>query len=176
LRDKDQVIFIKKKIGLANNKQLVQISDPGWSQLSLSIKINWCSQVYPLLFLFFCFFVFFWFFETGFLCVALAVLELRNPPAPASRVLGLKACATMPGPGIFFLLIFLNSNWSSPPRYSSLKKKLFIQKLTAQQGIHKKHNTKEGRVKGTLYPKSRSWQDGPVGRAPALISSLTTRV
>jgi hypothetical protein len=26
-----------------------------------------------------------------------AELELRNPPASASRVLGLKACATMPG-------------------------------------------------------------------------------
>jgi hypothetical protein len=26
-----------------------------------------------------------------------AGLELRNPPASASRVLGLKACATMPG-------------------------------------------------------------------------------
>ena len=33
-------------------------------------------------------------FETGFLCVALAVLELRNPPAFAYQVLGLKACAT----------------------------------------------------------------------------------
>jgi hypothetical protein len=33
-------------------------------------------------------------FETGFLCVALAVLELRNPPASASQVLGLKACST----------------------------------------------------------------------------------
>jgi hypothetical protein len=41
----------------------------------------------------------FWFFETGFLCIALdqAGLELRNPPASASRVLGLKACTTMPG-------------------------------------------------------------------------------
>jgi hypothetical protein len=29
------------------------------------------------------------FFETGFLCVALAVLKLRNPPASASQVLGL---------------------------------------------------------------------------------------
>jgi hypothetical protein len=29
--------------------------------------------------------------ETGFLCVALAVLELRNLPASASQVLGLKA-------------------------------------------------------------------------------------
>jgi hypothetical protein len=45
-------------------------------------------------------FFFFWFFETGFLCIALAVqagLELRNPPASASQVLGLKACTTMPG-------------------------------------------------------------------------------
>jgi hypothetical protein len=49
-------------------------------------------------------FISFWFFETGFLCVALAVLEthcvdqtglgLRNPPASASQVLGLKACTT----------------------------------------------------------------------------------
>jgi hypothetical protein len=48
-------------------------------------------------------FVLFWFFETGFLCspgcpgthsVDQAGLELRNPPASASQVLGLKACAT----------------------------------------------------------------------------------
>jgi hypothetical protein len=53
------------------------------------------------------FFFFFLVFETGFLCIALAVLELtfvdqaglelRNPPASASPVLGLKACATTPG-------------------------------------------------------------------------------
>jgi hypothetical protein len=40
----------------------------------------------------------FFFSETGFLCIALAVdqagLELRNLPASASRMLGLKACAT----------------------------------------------------------------------------------
>jgi hypothetical protein len=53
------------------------------------------------LLLFFCFL--FWFFDTGFLCVALthfvdqAGLGLRNPPASASPVLGLKACATAPG-------------------------------------------------------------------------------
>jgi hypothetical protein len=50
---------------------------------------------------FFCFG--FWFSETRFLCVALAVLELtldqaglklRNSPASASQVLGLKACTT----------------------------------------------------------------------------------
>ena len=28
-----------------------------------------------------------------------AALELRNPPAPTSQVLGLKACTTTPGPG-----------------------------------------------------------------------------
>jgi hypothetical protein len=43
------------------------------------------------------FFFFFGFSEIGFLCVALAVLELRNPPASASQVLGLKVCATTPG-------------------------------------------------------------------------------
>jgi hypothetical protein len=34
-----------------------------------------------------------------------AGLELRNPPASASRVLGLKACATMPGLVIYFFNI-----------------------------------------------------------------------
>jgi hypothetical protein len=51
-------------------------------------------------FLKFLFVLFCLFFETGFLCVALAVLidqaglELRNLPASASQVLGLKACVT----------------------------------------------------------------------------------
>jgi hypothetical protein len=62
----------------------------------------------------FCF-VLFCFSETGFLCVALAVLELtldqaglelRNPSASASQVLGLKACATT---AQFFLQKFLKS-------------------------------------------------------------------
>jgi hypothetical protein len=48
--------------------------------------------------------LYFCFFETGFLCVALAVLELsvdqaglklRNPPASASQVLELKVCASI---------------------------------------------------------------------------------
>jgi hypothetical protein len=43
--------------------------------------------------LFVCLFIY-GFFERGFLCVALAVLELRNPPASASQMLGLKVCAT----------------------------------------------------------------------------------
>jgi hypothetical protein len=51
--------------------------------------------------------LFFVFFKTGFLYVALAVLELtlvdqaglelRNPPASASQVLDLKVCAITPG-------------------------------------------------------------------------------
>ena len=50
-----------------------------------------------LLLLLFCFVLFCFvllFFETGFLCIALAGLKLRNLPPSASRVLGLKACAT----------------------------------------------------------------------------------
>jgi hypothetical protein len=57
-------------------------------------------------FVLFCFVLFlFCFFETGFLCIALAVLELthsvdqadlelRNLPASASQVLEFKACTT----------------------------------------------------------------------------------
>jgi len=68
----------------------------------------------------------FFFFETGFLCIALACpgthfvdqvgLKLRNPPASASQVLGLKVCATTTHPAqvyevtssflFFFFLIF----------------------------------------------------------------------
>jgi hypothetical protein len=67
----------------------------------------------------FCFF-FFWFFETGFLHVALAVLELtlvdqaglelRNTSASASQVLGLKACAITLGslPHFLFYIHSLN--------------------------------------------------------------------
>jgi hypothetical protein len=36
-----------------------------------------------------------------------AGLELRNSPASASRVLGLKVCATMPGLVFFFIGYFL---------------------------------------------------------------------
>jgi hypothetical protein len=38
--------------------------------------------------------IFFVFFSRQGFCVALAGLELRNPPAFASQVLGLKVCAT----------------------------------------------------------------------------------
>ena len=61
-------------------------------------------------FFFFFFFFFFWVFLVfrdrvslyspgcpGAHFVDQAGLELRNPPASASRVLGLKACATTPG-------------------------------------------------------------------------------
>jgi hypothetical protein len=62
------------------------------------------------------FFFFFFFIETGFLCVALAVprthsvdqagLELRNPPASASQVLGLQACINTARPPLAFLRLF----------------------------------------------------------------------
>jgi hypothetical protein len=61
--------------------------------------INESIYLFGFLFVCFCFL----FFETGFLCslgcpgTHSVDLELRNPPASASRVLGLKACATMPG-------------------------------------------------------------------------------
>ena len=59
----------------------------------------------PRLFFVFVFvlFVYLFVFKTGFLCVALAVLEpsvdqaglkLRNPPDSATQVLGIKVCAT----------------------------------------------------------------------------------
>ena len=48
-----------------------------------------------------------WFFQTGFLCVALAGLKLRHPPA--SRMLGLKACTTTPG----FFFFFWGVGWGS---------------------------------------------------------------
>jgi hypothetical protein len=37
-----------------------------------------------------------------------AGLKLRNPPASASQVLGLKACATTPGLRLSFLLVYFN--------------------------------------------------------------------
>jgi hypothetical protein len=66
---------------------------------------------------FFFFFFFFWFFRDrvslyspgcpGAHFVDQAGLELRNPPASASWVLGLKACATTPGLiTIFYFLLF----------------------------------------------------------------------
>jgi hypothetical protein len=79
-------------------------------------------------FLFVCFFVFFLFcfcfFETGFFCIALTVLELtfvdqdslelRNPPASASRVLGLKACTTTPGSSTSVYMYLLVLRFGEP--------------------------------------------------------------
>jgi hypothetical protein len=68
-----------------------------------------CPALCPSAGIFFCLFVFlfFWFFRDrvslyspgcpGTHFVDQAGLELRNPPASASRVLGLKACTTMSG-------------------------------------------------------------------------------
>jgi hypothetical protein len=51
-----------------------------WFGLVFRDRVSLCSPVYP-----------------GTHFIDQAGLELRNPPASASRVLGLKACATMPG-------------------------------------------------------------------------------
>jgi hypothetical protein len=67
--------------------------------------------MFDLCFVLFCFVVVFgfWFFETlyspgcpGTHSVDQAGLELRNPPASASQVLGLKACATTAQLGLTF--------------------------------------------------------------------------
>jgi hypothetical protein len=67
-------------------------------------------RVQPFLFFFFFFFLLV-FRDRVSLCspgcpgthfVDQAGLELRNPPASASRVLGLKVCATTPGSGSAF--------------------------------------------------------------------------
>jgi len=78
-----------------------------------------CSLLLPFFFFLFSFFFsffFFFFFFFFFLCVALAILELTlyrlvsnseiNPPASASRVLGLKACATTARPLPFLRFSF----------------------------------------------------------------------
>ena len=73
------------------------------------VVLQVCSnrRVFPWLHIFFCLFVLFCFFEDWVsLCspgcpgphfLNQAGLELRNPAASASGVLGLKACATTPG-------------------------------------------------------------------------------
>jgi hypothetical protein len=73
----------------------------------LGINVSVLLLKYILNFLlFWFFFVLFCFFETGFLCISgcpgtqsvnQAGLKLRNPPASASQVLGLKVCTTTPG-------------------------------------------------------------------------------
>jgi hypothetical protein len=82
--------------------QSAALPEEKWQDFYTQQNQNQVPQGFLLLL--FCFhgFCFVLFFETGFLCVALSVLELRNPPVSASQVLGLKACATMPG----FLLSF----------------------------------------------------------------------
>jgi hypothetical protein len=68
--------------------------------------VFWVFWFFLVFLVLFCFLV--WFFETEFLCIYSpgcpgthsldqAGLELRNPPASASRVQGLKTCATTPG-------------------------------------------------------------------------------
>jgi hypothetical protein len=83
-----------------------------------SLMMVQLSFTYSLFFFFFFFFLVFrdmvFLYSPG--CpgthfVAQAGLELRNPPASASRVLGLKACATTPG-YILFLLMYSGCVWA----------------------------------------------------------------
>jgi hypothetical protein len=73
--------------------------------------------------------------ETGFLCspgcpgthfVDQAGFELRNPPASASRVLGLKVCATMSGFNTFLKNIYKLEYFCSRFHLTSLSSSLFL--------------------------------------------------
>jgi hypothetical protein len=77
-----------------------------------------CGWLVGWLFGWFEFFLYYYnlfFSEVVFLCIALAEthfvdqtgLELRNPPASASKVLGLKVCTTTPSSFSFFCFNFL---------------------------------------------------------------------
>jgi hypothetical protein len=90
--------------------------------------IVFAHQVFPIVTLFLVFLFVFWGFGLGFfflvfrdrvsLCspgcpgthstVDQAGLELRNPPASASQVLGLKACTTTARPIVTFLSVMFN--------------------------------------------------------------------
>jgi hypothetical protein len=88
-----------------------------------------------IFFLFVCLFFCFG-FEAGFLCVALgcpgthsvdqAGLELRNPPASASQVLGLKACATTAWPSFDFCSHGLHIFFYKDVPWSTIKMRYLI--------------------------------------------------
>jgi hypothetical protein len=94
--------------------------------------------------LFVCFFGFFFFRDRVSLCspgcpgthfVDQAGLELRNPPASASRVLGLKACATTPGlPSSFVPSTIINT---SPCHYNVFHIYILHQKACDCSGWHR---------------------------------------
>jgi hypothetical protein len=86
-------------------RMVLAILSPPYPHIRLRIVLSRSVKKIALKKIFFCFFLFV--FETGFLCcspgcpgthfVDQAGLELRNSPASASRVLGLKVCTTTPG-------------------------------------------------------------------------------
>jgi hypothetical protein len=74
--------------------------------------LAWGTHTVGCTVFFVCLFLFLFFRDRVSLCIPgcpgthfvdQAGLELRNPPASASRVLGLKACATTPGWAVLFL-------------------------------------------------------------------------
>jgi hypothetical protein len=98
--------------------RLLQTKTPGQQEFLYSVVLPWAYEFpvvggsyrdYHFIYLFIYFLVF---RDRVSLCspgcpgtnsVDQAGLELRSPPASASRVLGLKACATTPGLGLSFL-------------------------------------------------------------------------
>jgi hypothetical protein len=79
----------------------------GWLSFSLSLSLSLSLSFFLSFFLFLLFFL-----DRVSLCspgcpethfVDQAVLKLRNPPASASRMLGLKACIITPNAGVAFL-------------------------------------------------------------------------
>jgi hypothetical protein len=97
-----------------------------------------------------------------------AGLELRNPPASASRVLGLKVCTTMPGILFIFLNIFINHFFSCRGRTEEdewdcnpIERTKVSTNWTTQDSQGPNHQPKSihGRSHGSRYIYSRGWPD-----------------
>jgi hypothetical protein len=63
-----------------------------------------------------------------------AGLELRNPPASASRVLGLKACAAMPCTCSVLLVITFTSLNSPQKKWEQMRKDAYVHSLGCLRG------------------------------------------
>ena len=70
----------------------IELNYQSWRQAPLLAELS-TGPVHAFSFWFW-YFVLFQFFETRFLCIALADLKLRDPPASASQMLGLTVYAT----------------------------------------------------------------------------------
>jgi hypothetical protein len=110
-------LYVKDSNGLASAQFRIP-SSWHWSISRSRTIMVWPQHTFGFfhhdifsLILLFCFVLFFWdrvsLYSPGCLgthSVDQAGLQLRNPPASASQVLGLKACATTPGPSLILYL------------------------------------------------------------------------